>query len=129
MEDQYSKEKPVIGISLGDINGIGPEVIIKTLSDDRLLGYFTPVIYGSSKILSYYKKIIGIHDFHYNQVKNGIQSKKINIYNCWPETIEVNPGQSSAEAGKYAQISLSKAVEDLKNAIQEDEKFARNYIV
>ena len=115
MEDQYSKGKPIIGISFGDINGIGPEVIIKTLSDDRLLGYFTPVIYGSSKILSYYKKIIGIHDFHYSQVKNGIQSKRINIYNCWPETVELTPGQSSAEAGKYAQLSLSKAVEDLKN--------------
>lgn len=115
MEAQDSEGKPVIGISLGDINGIGPEVIIKTLSDNRLLSYFTPVIYGSSKILSYYKKVIGIHDFHYNQVKNGIQSKRINIYDCWHETIDVKSGESNADGGKYAQISLSKAVEDLKN--------------
>ncbi|MEL7221958.1 MAG: 4-hydroxythreonine-4-phosphate dehydrogenase PdxA, partial [Bacteroidota bacterium] len=51
-------QKPKIGISIGDINGIGPEVIIKTLSDERLLQQCTPVIYGSSKIVSYHKNIV-----------------------------------------------------------------------
>ena len=115
MKAQDSEGKPIIGITIGDINGIGPEIIIKTLSDNRLLSYFTPVIYGSSKILSYYKNVVGINDFNYSQVKNGIQSKRINIYNCWDETVDVKVGESNTDGGKYAQISLSKAVEDLKN--------------
>ncbi len=115
MKAQDSERKPIIGITIGDINGIGPEIIIKTLSDNRLLSYFTPVIYGSSKILSYYKNVVGINDFNYSQVKNGIQSQRINIYNCWHETIDIKSGESNSDGGKYAQISLSKAVEDLKS--------------
>jgi len=115
MKAQDSERKPIIGITIGDINGIGPEIIIKTLSDNRLLSYFTPVIYCSSKILSYYKNVVGINDFNYSQVKNGIQSQRINIYNCWHETIDIKSGESNSDGGKYAQISLSKAVEDLKS--------------
>ena len=62
--------KPVIGITLGDLNGVGPEVVIKALQDSRLLNYFTPVVYGATRILNYYKKHFGLNDFNYTQAKD-----------------------------------------------------------
>ncbi len=109
-------EKPRIGITIGDINGIGPEVIIKALADTRLLNFMVPVIYGSSRVLSFYKKHLTIEEFNYNQVRNKGQflSKSVNVVNCWDEVIEITPGQPSKEAGRAALVSLKKCVEDLK---------------
>ena len=91
-----SSSKPVIGITLGDINGIGPEVIIKSLLDSRILNIITPVIYGSTKVISYYRKNLGNEDFNYSQVRdNYFNHKKVNVVNCWNETVEINPGTSS----------------------------------
>jgi len=111
------KQKPKIGISIGDINGIGPEVIIKTLSDNRICTMFTPVIYGSGKVLAYYKKLLNINQFNYTQVQdiNQVQHGKINVINAWNETVEITPGEKNETGGKYAIIALMKAVEDLKN--------------
>ena len=67
-----SGEKPRIGITIGDLNGIGPEVIIKALSDNRILNILTPVIYGSSRVLSYYKKALNNEDFNYTHAKGQI---------------------------------------------------------
>ncbi len=107
-------EKPVIGITLGDINGIGPEVIIKALNDNRILKYLTPVIYGSTKVLSYYRKAMGDKDFNYTQVKDGyINYKKINVVNCWDEVVEIRCGTPDPQGGQYAFIALDMAVEDL----------------
>ena len=64
MDGKQKQERPKIGITLGDINGVGPEVIIKTLKDNRILNYITPVIYGSTKTLSYYRKALKIDDFN-----------------------------------------------------------------
>ena len=61
---------PKIGITIGDINGIGPEVIIKVLRDSRITKYITPIIYGSTKVLSYYRKALNLEDFQYSQVKH-----------------------------------------------------------
>ena len=61
--------KPVIGITIGDINGVGPEVIIKALADNRILNHITPVVFGSTKVLSYYRKMLNIEDFNYSQLK------------------------------------------------------------
>jgi 4-hydroxythreonine-4-phosphate dehydrogenase len=109
-------KKPVIGITLGDINGIGPEVIIKSLADNRILKYLTPVIYGSTKILSYYRKNLSMDDFNYTQVKDGfINFKKVNVVNCWEEVVEIKAGSVDPEAGKYAFIALENATQDLIN--------------
>ena len=108
--------KPVIGITLGDINGIGPEVIIKSLTDNRILKYVTPVIYGSTKVLSYYRKTLSMDDFNYSQVKDEfINFKKVNVVNCWDEVVEIKTGTVDPETGKYAFIALEKATEDLIN--------------
>lgn len=112
-------EKPKIGITLGDLNGIGPEVIIKALGDNRILQMITPVVYGSSKVLSFYRKQLGLEDFNYSQVKNKGQffPKSINVVNCWDDVIEINPGKPSAESAKGALISLKKAVEEVKEGV------------
>lgn len=109
-------QKPKIGITIGDINGIGPEVIIKTLTDNRILSHCTPVIYASTKILSYYRKLMKAEEFNYSQVKKGdhFYSKKVNVVNCWEEIIEINPGTPTAESGKSAFLAIKKATEDLK---------------
>lgn len=108
--------KPVIGISVGDINGIGPEVIIKTFSDNRILEYCTPVIFGSNKLLNFYRKAVPEAHFSYQIIKDfsKISPKQINIFNCWEEEITITPGQLTETGGKYAVRSLLAAAEALK---------------
>ena len=113
-DKKKKNEKPVIGITLGDINGIGPEIIIKSLNDNRLIKYITPVIYGSTKVLSYYRKGLDINDFNYSQVKDDfINFKKINVVNCWEEVVEINPGTIDDTTGIYAFKALEKGMDDL----------------
>lgn len=104
-----------IGISVGDINGIGLEVILKTLDDDRLLDICTPVIYGSSKVISYHKNIVNIKDFQMNSIRDAaqIQEGAINVVNCWNENVRITLGKITEDGGKYAYISLDRAMEDL----------------
>jgi 4-hydroxythreonine-4-phosphate dehydrogenase len=111
--------KPRIGISIGDLNGIGPEVIIKSLSDSRMVNLFTPVIYGSGRVLSYYKKLMNNEEFNYSQVKTKGQwaSRQINVVNCWEDQIEINPGKASKETGRAALLSLKRACEELKDGL------------
>lgn len=106
---------PIIGISLGDINGIGPEVIIKTLSDNRILKIATPVIFGSGKVISFYRKSLQLEEFNYHQLSLGEPYKMhhINVVNCWEENVAVDPGKASKEAGEYAYLSLKQATDDL----------------
>lgn len=108
--------KPVIGISIGDINGIGPEVIIKALSDSRILDHITPIIFGSTKVLSFYRKLLNFEDFHYSQLRsiNELNHRKINVVNCWPDMIEIKVGQVTEEAGNCAYLALREAVNYLK---------------
>lgn len=112
-------EKPRIGITLGDINGIGPEVVIKALADNRLLNILTPVVYGSTRVLSYYKKLLNLEEFNYSQIKGAGQffPKTVNVFNCWEEAIEINPGQPSNQTGNAALLSLQKAVTDIKEGL------------
>lgn len=104
-----------IGITIGDINGIGPEVIIKSLKDPRVLLDCTPVIYGSSRVLSFYKKSLNEVEFNYQTIKDAteIQHRKINIINVWQEEIEITPGKPTSNSGKYAIQALEKASQDL----------------
>ncbi len=114
-------QKPVIGFSIGDINGIGPEVIIKTFSDNRLLELCTPVIFGSGKLINFYRKFTPDLPFNYQNIKEVSRAvpRQINVVNCWEEEINVTPGQLNEIGGKYAIKSLVAAVEALKdNRIQ-----------
>ena len=81
-----------------------------------MLSLFTPVVYGSTKVLSYYRKQMNLEEFNYSQVKVKGQyfAKAINVVNCWEEMIELNPGQPSKQTTKAALTSLKRAVEDLK---------------
>jgi 4-hydroxythreonine-4-phosphate dehydrogenase len=108
--------KPVIGFSSGDINGIGPELIIKTLSDNRIHEFFTPVIFASNKVINFYRKSIPDINFNFTTLKdfNKINPKQINIYNCWEEEIVINPGELNDTGGRYAVKSLMTATEALK---------------
>jgi 4-hydroxythreonine-4-phosphate dehydrogenase len=108
--------KPRVGITMGDLNGIGPEVVIKALGDNRILNIITPVLYGSARVISFYKKLLNIEEFNYTQVKTKGQlaHRNINVVNCWEDVIEINPGKSSKEGGAAALASLKCACEELK---------------
>ena len=110
--------KLVVGITQGDGNGIGYEVIIKALADERMLELCTPVIYGSSKIFGFYKKQIhNIEQINTNVITSAkdVHQKRVNIVNCLPENVFVEPGQSTPESAKAAMTSLQRAVEDIKD--------------
>ena len=112
--------KPIVGITQGDGNGIGYEVIIKALSDPRILESFTPVIYGSSKIFGFYKKSLHeIEQLDTNVIASAKDAhpKRINIVNCLPENVYVEPGQSTPESAKSAMKALECAVEDIKQGL------------
>lgn len=111
------KRKPIVGITQGDSNGIGYEVIIKALSDPRVLEFFTPVVYGSSKLFGFYRKSIPeIEQFDTNLVNAAEEAKpkRINILNCLPDSVFAEPGQATPESAKSAIIALDKAVADIK---------------
>lgn len=112
--------KPRIGITLGDYNGVGPEVVIKALSDNRILNLVTPVVYGSARVISFYKKLLNIDEFNYTQIRNKGQyaAKSINVINCWgDEAYEIIPGKASRESGKAALIALKQAASELKDGL------------
>lgn len=108
--------KPVkVGISIGDINGIGPEVIMKALADNRILQDCTPIIYGSSKVLAYHKKPLRLRDFSYQSVSSAdnAKGKKVFVINIWEEELDFNLGNATEKGGKYAFESLERATSDL----------------
>lgn len=106
-----------IGISIGDINGVGLEVILKTLSNPALLDFCTPVIYGSSKVISYHRNIAGIEDLPMSSGSSAERLKydRINVVNCWQDNVNITIGKLSDTSGKYAYISLEQATNDLKH--------------
>jgi 4-hydroxythreonine-4-phosphate dehydrogenase len=112
-------DRPRIGITLGDVNGVGPEVVIKALADTRILNHITPVVYGSSKALSFYKKHLNIEEFNYSQVRNKGQfaQRQVNVINCWEDSLEINPGKASKETGKASFSALKQACEELKEGM------------
>ena len=104
-----------LGISIGDINGIGLEIIMKTFKDIRMLDFCTPIIFGSSKIASIYRKAIQIKGFNFNIINNiiDINPKKVNLLNIWNKEIEVNFGKPTAFSAELSFHSLKKASEAL----------------
>lgn len=108
--------KPVIGISCGDLNGIGLEIILKIFSDNRIVEHITPVIFASNKAINFYRKVLDINvSFQAVREFNRINPKQVNIFTCWEEDVEINPGQLTEAAGSYAIKSLLAATEALKN--------------
>jgi len=104
-----------IGISIGDVNGIGLEVILKTLANQGILDYCTPIVYGHTKVASYHRKALGLSDFSFNVISQAADAnpKKANMINCWEEDVKIELGLSTPTGGKYALLSLEKATEDL----------------
>ncbi len=108
-------EKLKIGISIGDINGIGLEVILKTISNPKILDFCVPVLYGSSKVVSYHKNIVGV-DFPFQATRGAdrLAEDKVNIVNCWQDSVNITLGKPSSVSGTYAVKSLEIAVKELK---------------
>ena len=109
-------ENIIVGISIGDLNGIGSEVILKTFEDTRMLELCTPVIFANVKILSFIKKNINseaaLHGIdHIDQLVKG----KINVLNVWKEGVDINYGLNDENVGKYAIKSFVAATAALKN--------------
>ncbi|MDX8338760.1 4-hydroxythreonine-4-phosphate dehydrogenase PdxA [Draconibacterium sp. IB214405] len=105
-----------IGITHGDINGIGYEVILKTLSDPRILEMCTPVVYGSPKVAAYHRKALDINDVSFNHIRNTkeLLPRKANIINCVDENVRVELGKSTHEAGISSFNALDRATSDLQ---------------
>ena len=108
--------KPLIGISCGDLNGIGIELIIKTFSDNRILEHCTPVIFASNKAINFYRKSVPEYNINYQTTKefDRINHKQVNLFNCWEEEVAITPGQMTDTGGKYGILSLQTAVAALK---------------
>lgn len=111
-----SQNKPVIGISCGDLNGIGIEIIIKTFADSRILDHCTPVIFASNKAMNFYRKSVPEMNINYSSLKDftRINPKQVNLFTCWEEEVQITPGQLTDTGGKYAVLSLQSAVAALK---------------
>lgn len=108
-----------VGITQGDINGIGYEVILKTFADIRMAEMCIPVIYGSAKVASFHRKAMELQPVSFNQINNAKDAvvNKVNIINCINEDTKIEIGQSTAIAGEAAYKSLEKAVADLKSGL------------
>ncbi len=116
-ESRSSTYKPKVGITLGDFNGIGPEIVIKVLEDKRITTLCTPIIYGSGKILTRYKRLLELENFNYHQYNENsyLNEKKVNVVNCWQDHLTIEPGKVTEEAGLAAYLALQKSTEDLKS--------------
>lgn len=110
-------EKPIIGLTTGDLNGIGLELIIKIFSDNRMLDHCTPVIFASNKAINYYRRIVTDHNLNFVSIKNfgQLNPKQVNVFNCWDEEVSIHPGMLSEVSGKYAVRSLTVAAQCLKD--------------
>jgi len=116
IEKEVGNPNPIrVGISIGDVNGIGPEVIIKALNDSRILLDCTPIIYGSTKTISYYKKAIRKFNFSFQACKTATDAvnRKVNVVNVWNEEIKFDLGKATEVGGKFAFLSLEAATQDL----------------
>jgi 4-hydroxythreonine-4-phosphate dehydrogenase len=107
---------PTLGITIGDMNGIGPEVIIKSVLNQRIFDLVNLVVYGHGKVFSHYKNLLGVDKFSFNQTNSPdqIRHNRLNVINC-VEDVEVTPGEETKEAGALALAALRRATQDLKD--------------
>lgn len=109
-------ENILVGISIGDLNGIGAEVILKTFEDSRMLEFCTPVIFANVKVLSFVRKALDSQaTLHGIDSLEQVVVGKINVLNVWRDQVEINPGVSDDKLGSYAIKSFTAATEALKN--------------
>ncbi len=106
-----------VGITHGDINGIGYEIILKTLMDQRIFEICTPVLYGSPKVAAYHRKALDMENISFHSIRSAEEAlpKKASIINCVDDEIRVELGKSTPSAGEASRAALMKAVDDLKN--------------
>jgi 4-hydroxythreonine-4-phosphate dehydrogenase len=110
-------ENIIVGISIGDLNGIGSEVILKTFDDSRMLELCTPVIFANVKVLSFIKKSLGLETpLHGIDQINQVVIGKVNVLNIWNESVDLNFGNNDVNAGKYAVKSFVAATNALKES-------------
>ena len=112
-----SNDKKIkLGISIGDLNGIGCEIILKTFEDPRMMDFCTPIIFGSNKTISFQKNHLKL-TVNYNGIDKVSQAidGKLNVLNVWRETPNIEFGKETTDGGKYAFLSLKSAVQALKN--------------
>ena len=114
-ENPQFTSMPRLGLTHGDINGISYEIILKAFADARILTLLTPVLYGQSKVLSYYKKNFGIEDFTYSLTRDARQAwaQKFNIINIVDHELKIDPGQPTPLSAEMSVMSVKKSVEDL----------------
>ncbi len=110
-------KKPIIGITTGDINGIGLEITIKTFADSRLLDFCIPVIFASSKVVNFYRNLLKENSLQFAITKDlsKLSQKQVNIFCCWEEDVKIEPGAITPDGGKYAIRSLMVATQCLKD--------------
>jgi 4-phospho-D-threonate 3-dehydrogenase / 4-phospho-D-erythronate 3-dehydrogenase len=109
-------ENIIVGISIGDLNGIGGEIVLKTFEDSRILEFCTPVIFASSKVMGFlnnhFKSEINFNDI--NNL-NQVVFSRVNVLNCWNEPVKIEFGKEDFKIGAYAIKSLQEATKALKN--------------
>ena len=110
---------PRIGLSQGDFNGISYEIMLKAFSDARMFETFTPVLYGQSKVFSYYKKNFGMESPNYSLTRDARQAwdKKFNIINIVENELKIEPGVPSSLSAEMSVLSMKRAADDLRNGI------------
>jgi 4-hydroxythreonine-4-phosphate dehydrogenase len=112
-----SRETPIrVGITTGDYNGIGPEIILKTFRDPRMLDACTPVVYGSTRLFSYYKKVLDLENVAYTSAADGNAAEPgaLNVVNVWDDEAPIQMGQPTPESGEHAVRSITAAAEALQ---------------
>lgn len=109
------ENKVVVGISQGDLNGIGLEIILKTLMDPALSEICVPVLFSSQKTVSYFRKMLGLEEFNFNPLRdlNQLHTKKPNVFVCYEEEVNIELGKATPVSGKYAKLSLEAATQAL----------------
>ncbi len=107
--------KIIVGISQGDLNGIGLEIILKTISDSALAEICVPVLFSSQKTVSYFRKMLALDEFNFNPCRDfsQINSKKTNLFVCYEEEVVIEMGKPTLAGGKYAKLSLETATKAL----------------
>jgi 4-hydroxythreonine-4-phosphate dehydrogenase len=111
-----NREKTIrVGITIGDINGIGPEVVMKALDDQRILSDCTPIVYASSKVLAFHKKFLALEEFNYQSIRSADEATGSRVYviNLWKDEPEIKMGELTEIGGRCAFESLEAATQDL----------------
>jgi 4-hydroxythreonine-4-phosphate dehydrogenase len=119
MSNSSKKNLPIVGITVGDLNGIGPEIIIKAFKEDRFLNKCIPIIYASAQTMIYHKKLLNNKYFNFQLIDGpeDAHPKKINLINAWTDEVKIQVGEASVATGKTAYKALQIATDHLKNGL------------